>query len=67
MNETHIIRTSSKEDRLNNFYIEKKNILKKNDRLLFWQYISICLSILSFSFLLTYFLLIFPSGNQFYF
>lgn len=65
MNETHII--SPREDRLNHFYIERKNIFKKSDRLLFWQYISICLSILSFSFLLTYFLLIFPSENQFYF
>lgn len=66
MNETHT-RTSPRTEQFNHFYKEGENILKKSNRLIFWQYISICLSILFLGFLLTCFFLVFPSANNFYF
>ena len=64
MNELHFRNYSP---RTQNIYLETKKNLKKINRLIFWQYISILLLILSFTCLILYIFIIYPNEINFNF
>ena len=67
MQEIHFRNNSPRSQRINLIYQENKKMLKKSNRLIFWQYISILLLILSFTCLLLYVFIFYPTESSFSF